>query len=165
MHRALGTYGNPTMRYPRRITSVIAAMTILLAGCELTTETTSPTSLSSLANLLTGQLSSLSSGSGAGSDACSDFAWSVSQESATTYSGAFGATCTGGVTLDGTATGVLVGDELNVTVIGVALLEGGGSCPFTLTGTARLEGSNIRIDYTGTTCIGTISGTELLAQS
>ncbi len=148
----------------RQITSVIVAMTILLAGCELTTETTSPTSVSALATLLTGQLSSVAGGSDF-DDSCSDFTWSVSQDTATTYSGEFGATCTGGVALAGTATGVLVDDVLNVTATGVAELDGGLTCPFTLTGTAELEGSTIRVDYTASTCLGTITGSEVLAQS
>ena len=149
----------------RRITSVIAAMTILLAGCELTTETTSPTTTSVLSALLSGELSSVTASGSPSSDACSDFTWSVTQESATTYSGTFGATCTGGIVLNGTATGVLVDDTLNLTASGMAELPSGASCPFDLDGTARAEGSTIHIDYTATTCLGTFSGTEVLAES
>ena len=43
--------------------------------------------------------------------------------------------------------------------------EFSASCPFTLTGSARLEGQVIRIEYSGNTCIGSMSETELLERS
>ena len=135
-------HGNRTMLNDRRITSVIAAMTILLAGCELTTETTSPTTTSVLSALLSGELSSVTASGSPSSDACSDFTWSVTQESATTYSGTFGATCAGGIVLNGTATGVLVDDTLNLTASGMAELPSGASCPFE----SRRDRTSRRID-------------------
>ena len=151
----------------RRITSLVGLLTILLTGCELISETGgSPISPSTLASLLAGNLTlSSTGGTIASPESCTNFDWSISPQTATTYTGTFSATCAGGVQLDGTATGVLVDDLLNITATGTATLSDGSSCPFTLTGTARLEGSTVRIDYTGTTCLRPVSGTEILVAS
>ena len=89
----------------------------------------------------------------------------MTQQSETTYTGSFLATCTEGIELEGTATGVYENDVLDVDATGTATLPGVASCPFTLTGTARMEGDAIRVDYTGNTCLGAISGSELLQRS
>ena len=64
--------------------------------------------------------------------------------------------------LTGTAGGQLVGDTLQFTANGLARTPAGVTCPFQLSGTARREGDSVRIDYAGSTCLGPLSGTELL---
>lgn len=76
---------------------------------------------------------------------CTEIEWTVTQQHGSTYTGEFSATCAAGVQLDGTAT-----------------LPGAASCAFTLTGTVRLKDEATRVDYSGNTCLGSISGTELL---
>jgi hypothetical protein len=48
-------------------------------------------------------------------------------------------------------------------VDGTATIEGALSCPFSLTGTGHIIDSDaIRIEYTGTTCLGPVEGEETL---
>ena len=150
-----------------RLTSLVALLTVLLAACESTTsDGLNPAAPSSLASLLTGGLSSIDSGDLVPSaESCSDFQWSITEVDGGMYSGDFSATCADDIQLDGTATGTLVGDVLTITASGTATPKDLPSCAFTLNGTAQLVGDTIRIDYTGTTCLGPISGTEILASN
>lgn len=151
------------------ITSLVVLATILTGGCELTTEGgMNPNAPSQAGSLLSGtwryEASAGSPGFPNASD-CTELELMMEQQSETTYAGSFRAVCTDGVELDGTATGVLVDGVLDVDATGTATLPGFSSCAFTLTGTARMEGDAIRVDYSGTTCLGTISGSELLERS
>ena len=82
-----------------------------------------------------------------------------------TYSGMFTATCGDGVNLEGPLDGTLVGDVLNLSGSGTVTAPGATGCSFTLTGTARVVGNTIQLDYTEATCLGPVSGTETLLQS
>jgi hypothetical protein len=96
------------------------------------------------------------------SQSCTDLAWNVSSQSETQISGNFEAVCDGGITLTGTATGVLDGN-IQIEAAGTATGFGSTPCHFTLTGTGVLQtDSSIRVDYTVQTCIGTFSGTEII---
>jgi len=93
---------------------------------------------------------------------CSDLKWTVTSQSATQISGNFEATCAGGVKLTGTANAVL-NVNLNIDASGTATGFGSAPCLFTLTGTGVLQSdSSILVTYTGQTCIGPISGSEVL---
>ena len=93
---------------------------------------------------------------------CGDLKWNVTSQSATQIAGTFEATCAGGVKLAGTASGVIDGN-LRFDATGTATGVGPASCPFTLSGTGVVQAdSSLRIDYTGSTCVGPISGTEIL---
>ena len=143
--------------------SCVCALTILFAGCEITTDSgLNPTAPSALASLLVGTWGSGSNGP-AEVGSCTGFEWSVSQQNATTYSGNFSATCSG-VPLEGTLTGVLVGDKLNITGSGNAMPSASTTCPFTLNGTAYVVGDRLQLDYTANSCLGPLSGTEILGQ-
>ena len=61
-------------------------------------------------------------------------------------------------------TGILVDDQLALTSVGTATPLSSIGCDFTLDGTARVVGDTIQLDYTGSTCLGPISGTDVLAQ-
>ena len=54
---------------------------------------------------------------------------------------------------------------LNFTATGTATPKDLPPCPFTLNGTGRLVNETIELEYTGTTCLGPISGTEILTSS
>ena len=150
----------------RRITTLVSLLTILLGACVTTEDGQSVFGPSSLASFLTGSLSSAGAGSPLPTtEACSDFSWTPSETVAGTYSGDFSATCADDVQLDGTASGTLVGDVLNFTATGTATPKDLPPCPFTLNGTGRLVNETIELEYTGTTCLGPISGTEILTSS
>jgi len=149
----------------RRITTLVSLLTILLGAC-VTEEGQSVFGPSSLASFLTGSLRSASAGSPLPTtEACGDFSWSPSETMAGTYSGDFSATCANDVQLEDTATGILVGDVLNITATGTATQSNLPPCPFTIDGTAQLVNGTIELEYSGTTCLGPISGTEILTAS
>jgi len=79
-----------------------------------------------------------------------------------TAAGNFSATCFGVMQLSGTASGTLNSSVVTWQASGLA--NGGGitNCAISLSGTATLEGDQIRIPFTGTTCQMPVSGTEIL---
>ena len=150
-----------------RITTLVCLLTILVGACDAVSEDgLNLVGPSLLASLLSGSLRSASAdGPLPGTEACGDFHWSLSEGTAGTYSGEFSATCADDVQLDGTASGTLVGDVLNFTATGTATPKDLPPCPFTLNGTGRLVSETIELEYSGTTCLGPISGTEILTSS
>ena len=93
---------------------------------------------------------------------CSDFKWSVSEQTNNRARGAFSATCANGLKLDGTAEGTLTGSVVSWTAQGTATAADLVSCGFSLSGTAELGVDSIRVPYAGDTCVGRVSGTEIL---
>lgn len=165
------------MRHHRLITMFVCGLTILAAGCEFTSKSeTSPVSPSqvSIVPVLLGTWSASASSDGlsAGGPAassgglpdassCSELEFTFDQQNGDVYSGTFRAVCADGVELTGTATGTYLNGLMTVTATGTATALG-LSCPFTLNGTAQLVGDQILVDYTGTSCLGPISGSEVL---
>jgi hypothetical protein len=147
------------MRRTLLAATVIAAL--LAAGCFefLTGSNTSPSS--SGVNGLSGAWASVSSATTL-QDTCTNFTWSVTDISGNTASGAFTATCLGNLNVTGTASGTLSGSTVNWTATGTATAPDGTECPISLSGTATFDGTQIRIPYSGTTCLGSVSGTEIL---
>jgi hypothetical protein len=93
---------------------------------------------------------------------CGNLEWKIATMTSTSASGTFKATCGGDLMLDGKAEGTLSGLTANLQADGT-VTGFGISCPFALTGTAVPEGLDaVRITYTGTTCLGPVSGSELL---
>lgn len=97
--------------------------------------------------------------------ACSDFKWNVTQQSGNTASGTFSATCVGDLKVSGTANGVLSGSTVTWTAQATASVPNLASCPITLSGTAELGTDSIRVPYSGNTCLGPVSGVEVLRKS
>jgi hypothetical protein len=93
---------------------------------------------------------------------CTDFKWNVTEQTSTSAKGAFSATCANDLKLSGTAQGTLSGSIVNWSAEGSATAAGLVSCRFTLTGTAELGVDSIRVPYSGDTCLGRISGVEVL---
>ena len=93
---------------------------------------------------------------------CGDLKWNVTSQDATRIAGNFEATCAGGVKLAGTATAVM-GSTMLLDANGMATGLGPISCPFTLAGTGHPQiDASIRVEYIGSTCVGPISGTEII---
>ena len=95
---------------------------------------------------------------------CVDFKWNATEQTATSAMGSFSATCAGGLKVAGTASGTLSGTTVawgaNGTATGAD--TGGIACAITLTGTAELGANSIRVPYSGSSCLGPVSGVEIL---
>ena len=144
------------------VAAVLALGAAACIGVEHKTTITGPTSPSSLATLL-GRWTSSSVLPSAQS--CSNFQWNVTDQQGSTASGTFSATCPGNLTLSGTAQGTLLGNTVSWTADGNATAPGLPSCAFSLTGTAVINGSQVRVPYTGQTCLGAVQGEEMLNRS
>jgi hypothetical protein len=93
---------------------------------------------------------------------CTDFRWNATQVTGTTASGTFSATCAGDLHVSGTANGTLSGTTVTWTAQATAVVPNLPSCPVTLSGTAELGADSIRVPYSGDTCLGRVSGVEVL---
>ena len=93
---------------------------------------------------------------------CTDFKWNVSEQTPTSAKGSFAATCAGDLKVAGTAEGSLAGSGVTWKANGTTSAPGLPSCDVALVGTAELRVDSIRIPYSGTTCLGPVSGVEIL---
>jgi hypothetical protein len=137
------------------------ALAVAAAGCtsfEHTSTTTSPSGTGVAA--LMGNWASASSVIPAVS-ACSDFKWNATEQTATSAKGSFSASCAGDLKVAGIAQGTLSGSVISWTADGDAT-TGGIACSVKLTGTAELGANSIRVPYSGDTCLGKVSGVEIL---
>lgn len=150
----------------RRIAVAVLAAA-LSAGCSnllnsLTSSSTAPTPTG--VNALNGTWSSVSSATTL-TDTCTNFKWAVSTIAGNTGSGTFSATCRGTLLVTGTAQGVVADTKITWTATGIAPVSGQPDCAVTLSGDAVFEPpTQIRVPFTGTTCQGPVSGTEILRQ-
>jgi hypothetical protein len=95
---------------------------------------------------------------------CGNLEWKITTMTDTSAAGTFKAACGGGLTLEGSAEGKLNGATADLKASG-AVSGAGTSCAFSLTGTAVPEGlDKVRITYSGTTCLGPVSGSEVLTK-
>ena len=95
---------------------------------------------------------------------CTDFKWTVSEQSASAAKGSFSATCPGDLKFTGTAQGTMVTPASQITwsADAVASAPGLTSCALKLSGTALIGVDSISIPYSGDTCLGRVSGIETL---
>ena len=100
-----------------------------------------------------------------GASTCTDFKWNVTQQTGNNASGTFSATCAGDLKVNGTASGTLSGSTVTWNAQATATVSGLPSCPITLSGTAELGVDSIRVPYSGNTCLGPVSGVEVLKKS
>jgi hypothetical protein len=98
-------------------------------------------------------------------DACSDFKWNVTQQTGNMASGTFSATCKGDLKISGSANGTLSGSTVTWNAQATASVPGLPSCAITLAGTAELGVDSIRVPYSGDTCLGRVSGVEVLKKN
>jgi hypothetical protein len=129
-------------------------------GYENKTVTTAPSS--SPLEALLGTWQSASANVVPSPSSCTNFNWTPTQQSPTSAMGSFSATCAGGLKVAGTAAGTLNGTTINWTANAVASLPDVPSCSVSLTGTAELGVNSIRVPYSGNTCLGPVSGVEVL---
>jgi len=107
----------------------------------------------------------MSSSAATAPGACGNFEWRVTNQTATMISGLFFARCPGNLTVSGSAWGEI--KEPGATSIPVSATAGATGpgvlvCEVSMKGTASVDGDTIRIPYSGTTCQGPVSGTEVL---
>lgn len=148
-----------------RLASLALIVAAALAGSAcFAFSSTKPTSTSS-ANSLAGTWASVQSMpgmSGSLQDSCTNFQWAITEFSGTTAAGTFSATCQGNMQITGSAQGSLAGSTITWSANANAMMPGMPTCAISLAGTATLETDQIRIPYSGTTCLGAVSGTEII---
>ena len=94
---------------------------------------------------------------------CSDVKWLISDQTASTVSGTVTATCASGVTVAANLTGTMQSANVINLVATGTITATGIPCQVDLTGTGtRQAGDTMRVDYTGSYCLGAVSGTETL---
>jgi hypothetical protein len=99
-------------------------------------------------------------------NACTDFKWNVSEQTNTSAKGSFSATCAGELKITGTAQGAFTSaGAISWSAQGNATAPGLTTCGIALSGTAELTTDSIRIPYSGTTCLGAVSGVENLRRN
>lgn len=144
--------------------TLVAALTS--AGCSNSllsslTKPSSPTPTPTGVQALSGTWSSVAP-STSFSSTCSDFMWIVTDVTGDTGSGSFTAKCFNNMTIAGTASGKMSGNTIAWTATAVGTSPSIDSCPISLSGTATFENEQIRVPFSGTTCLGAISGVEIL---
>jgi hypothetical protein len=135
------------------------AVVVVAAGCTSFEHTTTSPSATGIAGLM-GTWASTSSPIPSASS-CSDFKWNATELTGNSAKGSFSASCDGGLKLAGTAQGTLNGSVITWSAEGDATTAG-IACRITLTGTAELGANSIRVPYSGDTCLGKVSGVEIL---
>ena len=150
-----------------RVLAVTSAIGIAMTAACVETRHEGPTSPSEVVKVLaTGSWTSAATASSAALNpgSCGNAEWKITELTDTSAAGTFKATCGGGLTLEGSAEGKLNGMTADLKASGT--VSGAGlNCPFALTGTAVPEGlDKVRINYSGTTCLGPVSGSEVLTR-
>ena len=94
---------------------------------------------------------------------CTDLKWLITEQSATTIGGTVSATCSGGATVSAMLTGQMNNETtMNLTANGT-IMAMGIPCAFNLTGVGIRQPNNaMKLDYQGSYCLGTLSGSEML---
>lgn len=147
--------------------AVFAAVAAVSSGCfefsRNATEITGPSSSSSLTvSSLTGTYRSVTVTSIPSPDSCTNFAWSVTEKTANSAKGNFSASCQNNtVQVAGTAQGTQTGNNI-VFQVNATATQAGVACAISIGGTAVIETNQVRVPYSGTSCFGNVSGTEIL---
>jgi hypothetical protein len=93
---------------------------------------------------------------------CSNFQWTVTNQTATEAAGNFSADCSG-VSVQGNITAKLGGTTIPIAITGV-LKNATDSCPFSVNGEGTpIDGMTFHITYTGMTCAGPMQGANTLS--
>lgn len=142
--------------------SLVLAAAVLGGACFKISKSTSPTGSASQLGGTWVTFQSLPGVSGSIQESCTDFRWAVTEYTGTTAAGTFSATCLGNLQVAGSAQGTLSGSTVNWSANATGTVQGVPPCNIALSGTAVLETNQIRIPYAGTTCLGPVSGTEIL---
>ncbi|NQW02597.1 MAG: hypothetical protein HQ485_01055 [Acidobacteria bacterium] len=143
-----------------RLTLVVGLLLATSGTSCLEMFTTSPTSPSSETSSYEGSWASVAASTAP--QTCTNFHWTMTDVTLTSVTGSWTATCHGNVDVAGTASGTLDTTKLTWAATGTGTVLDVGSCPVALTGTATLANNQLRIPYTGITCLGPVAGTEIL---
>lgn len=95
---------------------------------------------------------------------CADFKWNITEQTGNTARGSFSATCAGDLKLTGTAQGTINGSTIQWSANAVGNAPGLANCQVSLTGTAEIGVTTVRVPYSGDTCLGKVSGVESLSR-
>src|SRR5688500_12314441 len=147
----------------RRILALSLCCAALNAGC-FEFMNTSLTKPDASINFLGGRWVSASADASSLLNSCTNFVWNVTEKTATSGAGTFSATCFHVIQVSGTAQRTMSGSTITWSASGVSNGGPTGSCPINLSGTASLTATQIQIPFTGSTCLGPVSGTELLTK-
>jgi hypothetical protein len=99
---------------------------------------------------------------------CTNFNWKITDTTPNGASGTFSATCYTNMAVNGTAQATIVnGNASNITWTAVAtgVSPTIASCAITLSGSIVLGVDSITVPYSGSSCLGPLSGTEVLKKS
>jgi hypothetical protein len=146
------------------VLAIVATISVAAAsGCvgyQSKTTMTSPTAAG--VNALMGNWTSASASVIPAAASCTDFKWNATEQTSTSATGSFSASCAGDLKVAGTATGTMNGSVVNWSANANASAPGITSCAILLSGTAELGVDSIRVPYSGSTCLGAVSGVEIL---
>jgi hypothetical protein len=95
---------------------------------------------------------------------CADFKWNITEQTGNTARGSFSATCANDLKLTGTAQGTINGSTIEWSATAVGNAPGLANCQVSLTGTAEIGITTVRVPYSGDTCLGKVSGVESLSR-
>lgn len=94
---------------------------------------------------------------------CSDVKWLITTQTASSVAGTVTANCASGVNVAANLTGTLQSDSVINLVATGTMTAMGLPCQFNLTGTGtRQADETMKVNYNGSYCLGTLSGTETL---
>ncbi len=94
---------------------------------------------------------------------CSDVKWLITAQTDTSVSGTVTANCASGVAVSANLTGTITGANTINLVANGTLTAMGVPCQFNITGTGtRQTNDSMKVDYNGSYCFGTVSGSETL---
>ncbi|HEX6324510.1 MAG TPA: hypothetical protein VFZ36_12350 [Vicinamibacterales bacterium] len=145
--------------------AVLSAAAIVSTGCfefsRNASSITGPSSSNLSVSSLAGTYRSATVTSIPSADSCTNFTWTVTEKTSNSAKGNFSAACAGNVQVAGTAQGTQTGNNI-VFQVNATATQSGVSCAISLSGTAVIETNQVRVPYTGTSCFGNVSGTEIL---
>lgn len=143
--------------------AIVASISVAASGCvgyQSKSTMTGPTAAG--VNAMIGNWTSATASVIPAAASCTDFKWNATEQTSSSARGSFSASCAGDLKVAGTATGTLNGTVVDWAANANASAPGITSCAILLSGTAELGVDSIRVPYSGTTCLGPVSGVEIL---
>ncbi len=94
---------------------------------------------------------------------CADVKWLITTQTASSVAGTVTANCASGVNVAANLTGTMQSESVINLVATGTMTAMGLPCQFNLTGTGtRQADETMKVNYNGSYCLGTLSGTETL---
>jgi hypothetical protein len=142
--------------------AVLATLSMAAASCAIQhNDGLTPTVSSSPSGGYVGTWKSSTASAPTG-NTCGNFEWRVTNQAEGIISGIFLAQCGGNLTVSGSAWAQPNGSTIPITATAGATAPGIVACDVSLVSAASVDGDTMRVPYSGNTCLGPISGTELL---